>query len=153
MSYSPKSLVEFEPQDFVSFEAQAKLTLYTQWRVYCVRSGLALITALYRRSPVYSLTPLLRRTFTTLMPVYPSHSPAAPTAPPAVFKSPSRASKNCSVSRKPSLLSCDWNISVAAYIALREARFVYQDASTLPSPARNQISSARAKSSRSDAGT
>jgi hypothetical protein len=84
----------------------------------------------------------------TLLPVQkPTNCPRYPIVPPIVCTSSSLRSTNCSVSRKSVEVSVVMKSSELAYTAARDARLVYQDVSTLVSPARYQISSERALSS------
>ncbi|KFY20914.1 hypothetical protein V493_07599, partial [Pseudogymnoascus sp. VKM F-4281 (FW-2241)] len=77
---------------------------------------------------------------------------AAPPSP-STLESSNRLSKNSLVSPNPSLVSVLINTSAAAYTAPKLARLVYQLESTATSPAKNQISSVNAPSSRSDVDT
>jgi hypothetical protein len=82
----------------------------------------------------------------------PTNWPTPPSVPPTFCTSSSLRSTNSSVAAKALEVSVVMKSSELAYTAPKEALFVYQEVSTLVSPARYQISSERAWSSLSDAG-
>src|SRR5271155_6101917 len=82
----------------------------------------------------------------------PIYCPSPPMVPPIFCTSSSLLSTNSSVAAKSFDLSVVMNNSELAYIAARDALLVYQEKSTVVSPARYQISSDSAWSSFREAG-